>query len=160
MSNVKSRCFWNKLLLNGILLNKRVGWSNFLIFLLNITSCPCLLKSGLKIIFHWKGQLVTAFRSWLKIVALVWMLFTTVKRDVSSAKSLQFEKRSLYKLFTLIRTNKGPKIEPYGTPSVTLSQDECWPFRTTCRFRQERKSHKSFKRFPEIPFWFSLRSKP
>ena len=70
--------------------------------------------------FHWKGQLVTAFRSWLKIVALVWMLFTTVKRDVSSTKSLQFDKRLLYKLFTLIRTNKGPKIEPYGTPSVTV----------------------------------------
>ena len=48
------------------------------------------------------------------------MLFTTVKRDVSSAKSLQFEKRSLYKLFTLARTNKGPKIEPYGTLSVTV----------------------------------------
>ena len=53
------------------------------------------------------------------------MLFTTVKRGVSSAKSLQFEKRSLYKSFTLIRTNKGPKIEPCGTPAVTLSQDEC-----------------------------------
>ena len=79
--SVKPRYFWNKLLLNGILLNKRVGWNNFLIFLLNITSCACLLKSGLKIIFHWKAQLVIAFRSWLKVVALVWMLFTTEKRD-------------------------------------------------------------------------------
>ena len=70
ISNVRPRCFWNKLLLNGILLNKRVGWSSFLIFLLNITSCACLLKSGLKIIFHWKAQLVIAFRSRLKVVAL------------------------------------------------------------------------------------------
>ena len=68
ISNVKPRCFWNKL--NGILLNKRFRWSNFLIFLLNITSCACLLKSGLKIIFHWKAQLVIAFRSRLKVVAL------------------------------------------------------------------------------------------
>ena len=59
-----------------------------------------------------------------------------------------------------MRNNKGPKIEPCGTPAVTLSQDECWPFRTTRCFRQERKSRKRFKRFPEIPFWFSLRSKP
>ena len=64
--NAKPRCFWKKLLVNGILLNKRVGWSNSLVFLLNITSCAFLLKSRLKIIFHWKAQLVIAFRSWLK----------------------------------------------------------------------------------------------
>ena len=91
-SNVKPRCFWNKLLLNGILLTKRVGWNIFLIFLLNITSCICLLKSGLKIIFHWKHQLVIGLRSWPKVVAFVRMLFTTEKRDVSSAKSLQLRK--------------------------------------------------------------------
>ena len=51
ISNVKPRCFWNKLLLNGISLNKRVGWSNFLLFLLNIIiiSYAFLLKSWLKI---------------------------------------------------------------------------------------------------------------
>ena len=96
ISNVKPRCFWNKLLLNGILLNKRVGWSNFFIFLQNITSCACscLLKSGLKIIFHWKAQLVIACSSWLEVVALTWMLFTTEKRNFASAKNLQFEERS------------------------------------------------------------------
>ena len=106
ISTVKLRCFWNKVLVNGILLNKRVGWINWfdkliddLIFPLNVTSCVCLLKSGLKIIFHWKVQLVIAFRSWLKAVTLVWMLFTTEKRDVSSVKSLQFEEISLDKSF-------------------------------------------------------------
>ena len=98
-SIIKPRCFWNKQLLNGTLLTKRVGWRNFLIFLQNITSCACLLKSGLKIVFHWKAQLDIAFRSWLKVAALVWILFTTEKRDVSSAKSLQFEERSLGKSF-------------------------------------------------------------
>ena len=93
VSNVKPRCFWNKLFLNGILLNKRVGWSNFLIFLLNISCCACLLRSGLKIIFHWKSQLVIEFRSFLKVVALVRMIFITEKRHVSSAKSLSFEER-------------------------------------------------------------------
>ena len=34
---------------------------------------------------------------WLKIVALVWMWLTTEKRDVSSAKSLQFKEISLGK---------------------------------------------------------------
>ena len=60
---------------------------------------PDLLKSGLEIIFYWKAQLVIAFRSWLKVVALVRMLFTTEKRDVSSTKSLQFEERSFDKSF-------------------------------------------------------------
>ena len=59
-----------------------------------------------------------------------------------------------------MRNNKGPKTEPCGAPVVALFQDECWPFRTTFCFLQERKSRKSFKRFPEIPCWFSLETKP
>ena len=47
LSNVEPRCFWNRLLLNRMLLNKKAGWSNFLIFLLNVASCACLIKSGL-----------------------------------------------------------------------------------------------------------------
>ena len=53
------------------------------------------------------------------------MLFTTERRDVSSAKSLQFEERLLDKSFMKMRNNKGPKTEPCGTPALTLSQDEC-----------------------------------
>ena len=53
------------------------------------------------------------------------MLFTTEKRDVSSAKSLQFQIRSFDKSFMEIRNNKGPKIELCATLAVTLSQDEC-----------------------------------
>ena len=68
-------------------------------FLLNITSCACLPHSGLKIIFHWKAQLVIALRSGLKPVALIWMLFTSEKRDVSSGKGLQLEEISLDKSF-------------------------------------------------------------
>ena len=65
--------------------------------------------------------MLIAFRSWLKVVALVWMLFTTEKREVSWAKSLQFEERSLGKSFMQIRNNKGSKMEPCGTPALTLS---------------------------------------
>ena len=53
------------------------------------------------------------------------MFFTTEKRDVSSAKSLQFQIRSFDKSFMEIRNNKAPKIEPCATLAVTLSQDEC-----------------------------------
>ena len=85
-SNVNPRCFWDKLFFKEMSLNERQGWSSFLIFLLNITSCACLVKSGLKIIFHWKVQLLITDRSLRKVAALDWMSLTTEKRDASSAK--------------------------------------------------------------------------
>ena len=53
------------------------------------------------------------------------MLFSNEKRDVSSAKCLQFEKRSFGKSFMKIRNKKDPKIESCGTPAVTLPRNEC-----------------------------------
>ena len=47
-SNVNPRCFWDILFFKGMSLNERQGWSSFLVFLLNITSCACLVKPGLK----------------------------------------------------------------------------------------------------------------
>ena len=72
-------------------LNERIGRSSCLVFLLNITSCTCLIKSGLKTIFHWKAQLLIAVKSSRKLAALDWISLTTEKRDVSSAKNLQVE---------------------------------------------------------------------
>ena len=56
-----------------------------------MTSCACLVKSGLKVIFQWKAQLLINVRSLRKVAAVDWMSLTTEKRDVSPAKSLQFE---------------------------------------------------------------------
>ena len=53
------------------------------------------------------------------------MLFGNEKRDVSSAKSLQFEERSFGKSFMKIRNEKDHKIKCCGTPAITLPQDEC-----------------------------------
>ena len=90
-SNVNPRCFWDILFFKGMSLNERQGWSSFLVFLLNITSCAYLVKSGLNIIFHWKAQLLIAVRSLRKVAALDWMPLTAEKIYVSSEKSLQFE---------------------------------------------------------------------
>ena len=90
MSNFIPRCFWDILFFKGMPLNSRQGWSSFLVFLLNITSCACLVKSRLKIIFNWKAQLLITIRSLCKVAALDWMSLTTEKRDVPSAKNLQF----------------------------------------------------------------------
>ena len=62
-SNVNLRCFWDILFFKKLSLNKRQGWSSFLVFLPNITSCTWLVKSGLKIILHWKAQLPITDRS-------------------------------------------------------------------------------------------------
>ena len=90
-SNVNPRCAWDILFFKGMSLNERKEWSTFLVSILNITSCACSVKSGLKIIFYWKAQLLTAVRSLRKVATLDWLSLTTEKRDVSSAKSLQFE---------------------------------------------------------------------
>ena len=70
ISNVKSRCFWNILLFNWILMNKRLERSNFLVFLLNITFCTCLVTSEKKTVFQWKTQLLTAVKTLLKVAAI------------------------------------------------------------------------------------------
>ena len=57
-SNVNPRFFWDILFFKVMSLNERQGWSSCLVFLKNITSCTCLVKSELKIIFHWKAQLL------------------------------------------------------------------------------------------------------
>ena len=62
-SNVNPRCFWDKLFFKEMSLNERQGWSSFLVFLPNITSCTWLVMSGFKIIFHWKAQLPITDRS-------------------------------------------------------------------------------------------------
>ena len=55
-------------------------------FLLNFTSCVCSVKSGWKTIFYWKVWLLIAVKSLLKVVALVWISFTTGKRTSHQQK--------------------------------------------------------------------------
>ena len=43
--------------LMGLLLKYTLGWDEFIFFLPSIMSCAVLLRSGLKIIFHWTRSL-------------------------------------------------------------------------------------------------------
>ena len=77
-----------------MLLNERLGWSSFLVFLLNINSSTYSVKSGLIIVFHWKAQL---------LITVLDAVNHWKKRDVSSTKSLQFEGTDSYcKLRTIM----------------------------------------------------------
>ena len=60
-----------------------------------------VVKSGLKIIFHWKAQLLITVWSLCKVAALDWMSLTTEQRDVSLTKSLKFEDTPFDKLLTV-----------------------------------------------------------
>ena len=66
---------------------------------MNSTSSAGLYKVGIKFIFHWKGQLLIEVEPLRRVLAHVSIWFTTEKREVSSAKRLQFEGSPLDKSF-------------------------------------------------------------
>ena len=159
-SNIKPRGFWDILFFGGILINERLGWSSFLAFLLDMISFVCLVKLGLKTTFYWKAQLLVTVKSLFRIAAFNWMSLSTEKRDLLSAQSLKFEDTPFDESLMQLKNNNTPKIEPWRTPALTFSQDECYLVRKTRCLQQNRKSCKGFLRFPETPFKDSLRINP
>ena len=59
-----------------------------------------------------------------------------------------------------IRNKSGPNIAPWGTPALTLAQDELWPLRITLCFLFLKKSFKKLNKFPEILLGLSLLINP
>ena len=57
-------------------------------FLEKIISCASLVRSGLNDIFHWYAQFRIFNRSLLSVEAEVFLQFTILNKEVSSAKSL------------------------------------------------------------------------
>ena len=92
-------------------------------FLLNIIYWTCLLRSGLKFIFHLKAQLPIFFKSSLRSLAEVLISWTTENREVSSANSLHSLLGPPDKSLIYIN-NKGPSIDPWRIPALTSAQDE------------------------------------
>ena len=139
-----------------ILLKFNDGWFGLLSFLEKITSCACLLGSGLKLIFHWNAHLFIFFRSSFKFFADKVISWTTENREVSSANSLGFEIRLSKRSLVNIRRKRGPRIYPWGTPALTIAHEEFWPFKTTLCFLASRKSIIKFNKSPLTPFCFNL----
>ena len=77
--------------LKGLLLSVIDGWGTVFNFLLKITSWTGLDGSGLKLIFHLKAYSLIFAKSLLSSEELIVTSWTTEKRDVSSAHSLQFD---------------------------------------------------------------------
>ena len=120
--------------LTGMLLKCRLRWDDFLFFPLNIISCAYLLGSGLKLIFHWKVQLLINVKSLLISLAEVPMSWTTENKEVSSANNLHSLLRPSGKSLTYIKNKRGPRMEPCGTHARISTQEEHWPFKSTLCF--------------------------
>ena len=82
--------------------------------------------------------------------------FTTEKREVSSAKSFAVEERLLLRSFIYIKKRRGPKMDPWGTPAVTGSHLDDWPFKTTLWNLWLRKLWISSNGRPVTPINFIL----
>ena len=142
--------------MNTVLLKFNDGWFGLLSFLEKITSCACLLGSGLKLIFHWNAHLFIFFRSSFKFFADKVISWTTEKKEASSANSLGFETKLSERSLINIKEKRGTRIDPWGTPALTLTHEEYWPFQMTLCFLASRKSIIKFNKLPLTLFYFNL----
>ena len=138
------------------------GCNVFFILREKLTSCTCLLGSGLKVTFHWLAQAFILPKSLFKLVADKFILSTTEKSGTLSAKSLKFVVRPTEKSFIQIINNNGPRIDPWGTPDSILDreQESSWSFNTTLCFLNFEKSVRVLKRLLDMPFCFNLKIRP
>ena len=121
-----------------------------------ITSWACLLRSRLKLVFHWIAQLFLLSKSWFNLFADKCLSFITDKSDVSSSNSLGFQTKLSGRSFTYIKKSSGPRIEPWRTSASIFAHFECWPFKTTLCYLLFRKLVKVSSKLPFNPFCFNL----
>ena len=81
LSGTIPRCFWEYIQVTLALLNSNGGWTVFFNFWLKMTSCACLVVSGLKFVFHRVAQLLILSKSLLRLFAEVWMSCITENKE-------------------------------------------------------------------------------
>ena len=122
-----------------------------LFFFEKITFFVCLVRPGLNDIFQLKSQSRIFTKSLFSLEEETLALFTTEKREVSSANSLTVVVRPRGRSLIQMRRNNGPRTEPCGTPAVTDFQTEGWPLRTTRWHLLFKNDLISWKRLLSIP---------
>ena len=120
-----------------------------------MTFWACLVVSRLKFIFYWVAHLLILTRSLFRLFPDVWVSWCiTENKDVSSAKSFALDERPSLRSLMQIKNNKGPRMEPWGTPVLTFFHVENCPLKTTRCFLCFKKSRKRFSKFPDLSIWF------
>ena len=84
-----------------------------------IISWVWFVGSRLKLLFHWKDQLLYILSQHLNGWLMSSILWTIENKEVSSAKHLSLEDRSNDKSFMQIKKKKGSNINYLGTPTLT-----------------------------------------
>ena len=110
------------------------GCCNLSFFLENIMD---YVLEGLKVISQTLDQLDLARRSEFKMLADNSGVSTFTYRLVSSANRCMFPLTSDTMSLMYNMKSRGPRIEPWGTPDVTLAQGENEFDTTTLRFRPD-----------------------
>ena len=77
-----------------------------------------------KLIFHWKPHSPVFFKSLFRTIFEALRFLATEKSEVSSANNLGFDAKLSGKSLIQIKTNSGPRIEPWGTPASALPHEE------------------------------------
>ena len=98
-SKTNPKCFWAGQSFKGILLSLADGWGTVFNFLLQITSWASLVGSEIKLTFQLKAHSLIFAKLLLSSEELIVTSWTTKKRDVTSAKNLQFDDKPLDKSF-------------------------------------------------------------
>ena len=156
-SNLESktipRSLWDSVKLTVLWLKIKHESLVFWSFRLKITSCPCLVRSGLKFILYWIVQVLILVKSLFNSLAELVVFSTIENSDVSSANNFALDAKSSDKSFMYIRKSNGPSLDPCGTSASTAAREKYWPFRTPLCFSW----HKSFTVLNNLPdILFSL----
>ena len=137
------------------------GWLTLTVFLVNITCCACLERSGLKFIFHLYAQWEIFFRSCSSWLAEILGSYIVENKDVSSSNSFTVACKFSGRSFMYIKKSNGPKIKPCRNPASTDDQlKHCWQLSTTRWNLLLKKLLSRLRRFTEIPIRSSVNSNP
>ena len=114
---------------NIVVKDIRMGF--FIFFLEKITSCSGFLGTGLKNLFHWYAHREITLRSRFNYLANSLRSWTIEKSDASSAKNLAVELSPSGRSLICIKNNRGPRMDPCGTPFLLWNQLDSWPYNIT-----------------------------
>ena len=126
VSKIIPKCLWVVYWITTVLLKFNDGWFGLLSFLEKVTSCACLFGSRLKLISHWNVHL-SSLDHHLNSLLIEWYPGQP-KREGITSKQFGFETKLSERSLINIKKNRGPRIDPWQTPTLTLPQEEYWLF--------------------------------
>ena len=93
------------------------------------------------------------------VILSVDIFFKLQIKGLSSAKRVNFTKNEHFgKSLRNMRYNRGPSIEPWGTPELIVESLELWPFNDVNCFLSAKYDSNQLKATPFIPYQLNFLS--